>query len=285
MEPCLSCGRTDQPERFHTHPAQPSQPSKEKEKDARSSRHKSPLKESKQNLKESDKAEPGQNHLKEKPPNNRRPRRSQSPRKSLSPEKAVSPVETSETHSPQLKRRQKTSKNNEKENEDNSRRSQKVREVRVSKQKQEGESRNKPNKTEFTVDIFTSKTNQEREGEDAKPRDEDKKAGRVGGGAGGELSEESGEEVELPSVSSPVSLSSRPTVKCQTCGKEFGKSSLKFHEPQCRKKKIAEDLRKEKEKSVVEEKPVSYTDHITGKDLDETKKEHSVFVLLGKNVT
>ena len=99
------------------------------------------------------------------------------------------------------------------------------------------------------------------------------------------MSEESGEEVELTSLSSPLSLSSRPTVKCQTCGKEFGKSSLKFHEPQCKKKKIAEDLRKEKEKAVVEEKPVSYTDHITGKDLDETKKEHSVFVLLGKILT
>ena len=283
MEPCLSCGRTDQPERFHTHPFQnPSQnqspPSKEKDKDARGSRHKSPLKESKQNLKESDKTEPGQDNLKEKQPNNRRPRRSQSPKKSLSPEKAVSPVETSETQSPQLKRRQKTSKNHEKENEgsgtgEKSRRSQKVR---VSKQKQEGESRSKPNKTEFTVDIFTNKTSQEREGEDSKPREEDKKVGRVGGGGGGggggEVSEESGEEVELTSLSSPLSLSSRPTVKCQTCGKEFGKSSLKFHEPQCKKKKIAEDLRKEKEKAVVEEKPVSYIDHIAGKDLDEIMK-------------
>ena len=120
------------------------------------------------------------------------------------------------------------------------------------KQKQEGESRNKPNKTEFTVDIFTSKTSQEREVEEKK--------------TGGEVSEDSGEEVELTSLSSPVS-SSRPTVKCLTCGKEFGKSSIKFHEPQCRKKKIAEDLRKEKEKSVVEEKPVSYIDHIPGKCL------------------
>ena len=252
----MSCGRTDQPERFHTHPSHPSHPShplKEKEKDVRSSRHKSPLKESKQNLKESDKTDAGQDLLKEKQPNNRRQRRSQSPRKSLSPEKAVSPVETSESHSPQLKRRQKTSKNNEKENEgsaapDNSRRSQKAR---VSKQKPEGESRNKPNKTEFTVDIFTSKTSQEREVEEKK--------------TGGEVSEDSGEEVELTSLSSPV-ISSRPTVKCLTCGKEFGKSSIKFHEPQCRKKKIAEDLRKEKEKPVVEEKPVSYVDHIIGKN-------------------
>ena len=130
------------------------------------------------------------------------------------------------------------------------------------KQKQEGESRNKPNKTEFTVDIFTTKTSQEMEGENLKPKEEDKKVG-------GEVSEESGEEVELTSLSSPVSLSTRPTVKCLTCGKEFGKSSIKFHEPQCKKKKIAEDLRKEKEKSVVEEKPVSYIDHITGKDLNE----------------
>ena len=204
--------------------------------------------------------------MKEKQPNNRRQRRSQSPKKSLSPEKAISPVLTSETHSPQVKRRQKTSKNNEKENEgsgtgDNPRRSQKSR---VSKQKPEGESRNKPNKTEFTVDIFTSKTSQEREVEDPRPKEEDKKTG-------GEVSEESGEELELTSLSSPVS-SSRPTVKCLTCGKEFGKSSIKFHEPQCQKKKIAEDLRKEKEKAVVEEKAVSYIENIAGKDLNEIIK-------------
>ena len=57
--------------------------------------------------------------------------------------------------------------------------------------------------------------------------------------------------------------SMRPVaVKCKTCGKEFGKASIKFHEPQCEKKKLADDLRKEKEKEAQEEKPVSYMDHI-----------------------
>ena len=51
-------------------------------------------------------------------------------------------------------------------------------------------------------------------------------------------------------------------VKCKTCGKEFGKASIKFHEPQCEKKKMADDQRKEKEKQAQEEKPVSYMDHI-----------------------
>ena len=66
-------------------------------------------------------------------------------------------------------------------------------------------------------------------------------------------------------MTSPVNVPSaatRPTVKCSTCGKEFGKASIKFHEPQCEKKKIADDQRKEKEKLAQEEKPVSYMDHI-----------------------
>ena len=61
----------------------------------------------------------------------------------------------------------------------------------------------------------------------------------------------------------PVQASTRPVaVKCKTCGKEFGKASIKFHEPQCEKKKITDDLRKEKEKQAQEEKPVSYMDHL-----------------------
>ena len=95
VEPCLSCGRQDQPERFHTHP------SREKERDVRNSSHKSPLKENRQNTKErekkkTDRDDPG--HLKDK----QRQRRSQSPKKSLSPEKSISPTETSETQSPQV---------------------------------------------------------------------------------------------------------------------------------------------------------------------------------------
>lgn len=63
-------------------------------------------------------------------------------------------------------------------------------------------------------------------------------------------------------MTSPVSVQSRPTVKCKTCAKEFGKSSIKFHEPQCERKKNAEESRKDKEKNEGEEKTVSYIDHI-----------------------
>ena len=250
VEPCLSCGRTDQPERFHTHP------SREKERNSQ----KSPLKENKQNTKEEKpKTEPSPEHLKEKQtPNNRRQRHSQSPKKSQSPEKSLSPIETSETQSPQVKRRQKNSNNNEKENvgsrvADNSKRSQKTR---VSKPKTEGETR-KENKREFTVDIFTAKTSEEKEREKSENSESVQEADekKVGG-----ESDQSGEEVEVSTVSS------RPTVKCNTCGKEFGKSSIKFHEPQCKKKKMAETLRKEKEKSDSDEKEVSHID-IIGKGI------------------
>merc|ERR1719347_1470481 len=68
-----------------------------------------------------------------------------------------------------------------------------------------------------------------------------------------------------------VQASIRPVaVKCKTCGKEFGKASIKFHEPQCEKKKIADDLRKEKEKQAQEEKPVSYMDHIEEENLNDS---------------
>ena len=64
-------------------------------------------------------------------------------------------------------------------------------------------------------------------------------------------------------MTSPVqSVQSRPTVKCKTCAKEFGRSSIKFHEPQCERKKNAEESRKDKEKNEEEERTVSYIDHI-----------------------
>ena len=63
-------------------------------------------------------------------------------------------------------------------------------------------------------------------------------------------------------MTSPVSAQSRPTVKCKTCAKEFGRSSIKFHEPQCERKKNAEESRKDKEKNEGEERTVSYIDHI-----------------------
>ena len=53
-------------------------------------------------------------------------------------------------------------------------------------------------------------------------------------------------------------------MKCSTCSKEFGKASIRFHEPQCERKKVAEDIRKEREEGENEEKPVSYIDQIGG---------------------
>ena len=49
---------------------------------------------------------------------------------------------------------------------------------------------------------------------------------------------------------------------------EFGRSSIKFHEPQCERKRVAEDLRREKERREEgEENKVSYIDHI-GEDIE-----------------
>ena len=48
---------------------------------------------------------------------------------------------------------------------------------------------------------------------------------------------------------------------------EFGRSSIKFHEPQCERKRVAEELRREKERQEEgEENKVSYIDHI-GEDI------------------
>ena len=62
-----------------------------------------------------------------------------------------------------------------------------------------------------------------------------------------------------------VSHTGRPVaVKCKICGKEFGKASIKFHEPQCEKKRAAEETKKEQQRRamVEKEKPVSYMDHL-----------------------
>ena len=81
-------------------------------------------------------------------------------------------------------------------------------------------------------------------------------------------------------VHGPANTNSRPTVKCKTCGKviiarfpnsflilttllvlqEFGRSSIKFHEPQCERKKVAEEMRRGREEEG--EEKVSYIDHI-----------------------
>ena len=48
---------------------------------------------------------------------------------------------------------------------------------------------------------------------------------------------------------------------------EFGRSSIKFHEPQCERKRVAEELRRERERQEEgEENKVSYIDHI-GEDI------------------
>ena len=187
LEPCLSCGRVDQPERLHTHPSPaPSHAP------APGQRHKSPLKvdsiinstqfpklvlylyfaqEQKtdaKNVKEkSDSGQSQKDTEKERP---RRGRRSQSPRKSLSPEKSYSPTENSQS-SPQVKRRNKNStKSSEKENTNRGEASspssateayKSPKKLRIPKQKIV-EGRPKQN-IDFTVDIFTSRTNEERE--------------------------------------------------------------------------------------------------------------------------
>ena len=79
----------------------------------------------------------------------------------------MSPIETSETQSPQIKRRQKHSRNNEKENDSSS-----VIEAFRSPKKTQQAKQQKHNtdtraklKNDFTVDIFTTKTSEEREKE------------------------------------------------------------------------------------------------------------------------
>ena len=101
----------------------------------------------------------------------RRGRRSQSPKKSLSPEKSYSPTENSQS-SPVVKRRNKNSvKSSEKENQARGGASSpsavieayaSPKKLRIPKQKIVGEGRAKQN-NDFTVDIFTSRTNEERE--------------------------------------------------------------------------------------------------------------------------
>ena len=118
-----------------------------------------------------DSSQGGREAAKERP---RRGRRSQSPKKSLSPEKSYSPTENSQS-SPVVKRRNKNSvKNSEKENLGRgggaSSPSSVIeayaspKKLRIPKQKPVGEGRGKQN-NDFTVDIFTSRTNEEREKE------------------------------------------------------------------------------------------------------------------------
>lgn len=277
LEPCLSCGRTDQPERFHTHPL------KEEKEPKTTHRQKSPLKENKlnnNNPKETDRTigivEENET-LKEKdlPNQNRRPRRSQSPKKSVSPEKCVSPVTLpSETHSPQVKRKPKPVKLSEKENEIATivEASKSPKKARHPKTKVDQETRPK-HSNDFTVDIFTSKTSEEKENEKSQRTDLNKSE-HIEEKKPAAKKQEQEKSVSAPAEDpegGPVQASTRPVaVKCKTCGKEFGKASIKFHEPQCEKKKIADDLRKEKEKQAQEEKPVSYMDHLEEENLNDS---------------
>ena len=38
-------------------------------------------------------------------------------------------------------------------------------------------------------------------------------------------------------------------MNCSICGKQFGRISIKFHEPQCKKKQLFDQLRKEREEN------------------------------------
>ena len=78
----------------------------------------------------------------------------------------MSPIETSETQSPQIKRRQKHSRNNEKENDSSSviEAFRSPKKSQQAKQKHNTDTRAKL-KNDFTVDIFTTKTSEEREKE------------------------------------------------------------------------------------------------------------------------
>ena len=71
------------------------------------------------------------------------------------------------------------------------------------------------------------------------------------------------DDLDVVSITSrSPSQGSRPTVKCSTCSKEFGKASIKFHEPQCERKKAAEEQKKVKDNVDVEEKSASYIDFV-----------------------
>ena len=123
-----------------------------------------------------------------RPSNTRRAqRRSQSPRKTLSPEKAVSPTETSDSQSPVLKRRPRRARTQEKENTQepvlDTPHTSSPQKLRPPRQKGGGggggEVRAKPS-SDFTVDIFTAKTTEERDKERSEAEQEqDQQVGTV----------------------------------------------------------------------------------------------------------
>ena len=122
------------------------------------------------NVKEKPGSDSGQKEAgKERP---RRGRRSQSPKKSLSPEKSYSPSTENSQSSPVVKRRNKNSvKSSEKENQVQQAPVAVIeayaspKKLRIPKQKLVQEGRAAKQNNDFTVDIFTSRTNEEREKE------------------------------------------------------------------------------------------------------------------------
>jgi len=219
LEACLSCGRVDQPERLHTHITQ--------DKNEKI-REKSPLKEQKNHIKNS-KESSRRNVTEEiRGKESRRQRKSQSPKKSVEKNLALSEV-NGESPSPKVKRKPRKS---EKENESSTHVIDSYKNMKKSI-KQKSENRPKP-RNDFTVDIFTSKTTEEKEIENINHANDDKT-----------LALQDCDDLDVVSITSrSPSQGSRPTVKCSTCSKEFGKASIKFHEPQWNERKLQKNRRK-----------------------------------------
>ena len=179
LEPCLSCGRTDQPERFHTHPIKEENKSKSINKKSPQRHPKSPLKENKisnnnnNNNNETDRTINTVDESEDMKDKNlstitRRGRRSQSPKKSLSPEKSLSPsILVSQSLSPVVKRKAKHGKVSEKENDSANQTGvakSPRKTIKYQQSKTDSEVKRKQN-NDFTVDIFTSKSSMEKEAE------------------------------------------------------------------------------------------------------------------------
>jgi len=202
------------------------------------------------------------------------PLRSLSPKKSSSPEKSSPPV-SSELHSPLMKRKAKMVKQSEKENEEVATTSNNTKSPRKQQRPVHNNNNNnnnnnsKPNAAspvrakksrDFTVDIFTPKSS-EAKNEEEKVKKEEKEVEEAKKVTGSSTAAEKDSSEEAAGAGA---RSGAVTVKCHTCAKEFGKASIKFHEPQCERKAKAEEERKQRQKEAeaAEEKPVSYMDHI-----------------------
>ena len=181
-----------------------------------------------------------------------------------------------ESPSPKVKRKPRKS---EKENESSTHVIDSYKNMKKSI-KQKSENRPKP-RNDFTVDIFTSKTTEEKEIENINHANDDKTLALQVHKINLMRTENKDiqmfkifiktnlvlfqdcDDLDVVSITSrSPSQGSRPTVKCSTCSKEFGKASIKFHEPQCERKKAAEEQKKVKDNVDVEEKSASYIDFV-----------------------